>query len=267
MPGVGAETRDNAEVGNPIVSPSVCAKAVLAQSLLRRTNAARSTATAIQPAPARLRRSRSAALFVVGALLLAGCGIGSDSINVDSPTLATNVEGAEPDSNAADGGSERIIAPDFEVDLEPGQDPDDVLGPNGPGDESTDDDQPESPGGAILTLCPALEAVISQTSGADLTDELEALRAGTPTDLHDKLDEVMADPTRVDLAGIEALDTFYLAACSAPLSAGALQVAAACGGGIQPTSVLETIEALGGLCFDDDGQWLSCVSGLPVEQS
>lgn len=206
-------------------------------------------------------------MVLAGSILAAACGGGSDTIEVDSPTLATNVEGAEPDSNAADDGAERIIAPDFEVDLEPGQDPDDVLDADGTGRESVDDDQPDAPEDAILTLCPAVEAVISQMTGDSLADELDVLLSGTPADLHDKLSEVMAEPTRPDIADTEALDGFFLSACSAPLSSGSIQVAAACGGGVQDGCVPATIETFGGLCFDDSGLWLSCVSGLPAAQS
>jgi len=206
-------------------------------------------------------------MVLAGSILAAACGVGASTINVDSPTLATNVQGAEPDSSAVDDGPERVIAPDFEIDLKPGQDPDDVLAADGADNGSADEDQPDSPEDAILTLCPTVEAVISQTTGDSLADELDILRSGTPSDLHDKLSEIMAEPTRTDIVGTETLDSFLLSACSAPLSSGSIQVAAACGRDVQNECVLATIETLGGLCFDDNGLWLSCVSGLPAVQS
>lgn len=190
-------------------------------------------------------------LAAVLALVLAvsGCG-GDDDIVVDD---------ARETSTGADGGPETIQAPDFEVELEPGQDPDDVLAEPTP-------TSPPSPEDAIAVLCPAVEAVIADTaSDADR----QTIRTATPTEWTDLVAD-LGDPTgRSTDPTFAPLDRWFFDTCSVPLFATVDQLAAGCGD--EPGCRGERIEnELGGLCVDDDAggggyRLLSCVSGLPID--
>lgn len=213
------------------------------------------------------------ALLVATSALAASCSLGDNAITIDSPQLVTDVEAATARAGVVDGGGETIVAPDFELRLEPGEDPDQVLD-LGLGDLEVDEEgnvivpEPtvvDAPPDAILSLCPAAAAVITGVTGNGSDDELEVLLAGTPEALHSTLRSVVADPTNADLGGTDELDGFFVGACSTPLHAGALQLAARCAGTTDPTGCrASTVDDLGGLCFDDDRVLLSCISGLPA---
>ena len=160
--------------------------------------------------------------------------------------------------NGSDGGAETILAPDFEVELEPGQDPDEVLA--GPTPTS-----PPAPDDAIGVLCPAAQAVIAGT-GTDA--DVAAVRSAAPSEWAGLLAD-LGDPVgRSAEPAVAGLDRWLYDACSFPLFASIDQLAAGC---TEPGCRADRIDGeLGGLCVDDGGdagspyRLLSCVSGLPA---
>lgn len=165
---------------------------------------------------------------------------------------------ARESSNEADGGVEIIQAPDFEVELEPGQDPDEVLA--GPTPTS-----PPAPENAIGLLCPAAQAVVAGTA---TEADVAAVTAAAPSDWTSLLGDLQDPVGRSADPAVAGLDRWLYDACSFPLFAAIDQLAAGC---TDPGCRAVRIEdELGGLCVDDGGteptpyRLLSCVSGLPA---
>lgn len=169
------------------------------------------------------------------------------------------VDEAREASTGADGGTETIQAPDFEVELEPGQDPDDVLA--GPTPTS-----PPGPADAIAVLCPAVEALVADT--ADDADR-DAIRAATPPEWADLVADLRDPSGRSTDPAIAPLDRWFFDTCSLPLFAAVDQLGAGCGD--VPGCRGDRVDnELGGLCLDDEAdgggyRLLSCVSGLPID--
>lgn len=182
------------------------------------------------------------------AALATACG-GSDVL----------VDQARESSISADDGAETIQAPDFEVALEPGQDPDAVFADPTP-------TSPPPPDNAIGVLCPSVQAAIA---GVATEADFAAISAATPGEWSSLLDD-LGDPVgRASDAAVAPLDRWFYETCSFPLFATVDQLAAGCDGSACRAERIET--ELGGLCVDDLGdepdryRLLSCVSGLPVD--
>lgn len=216
-----------------------------------------------------MQHRRTAAAAVVVALVVSAC---SSSVVVSNPQVAegggeATVGGTDATDTGGDGDDgETILAPDFELELEPGQDPEEILGTDGgpaDGEASEDADALEAPDDAIFGLCPAIEAVTARTSAWDL----DALLAEAPAELHTAIRTLAVDPTGAAVADPAPLDAWSTAACSVPLVAAARQLSAACpgSGDAAAACVRSTVDQLGGLCFDEDDVLLSCVSGLPAQ--
>ncbi len=185
-------------------------------------------------------------------LLLVVAACSSDDVVVDEAREA---------SLQSDGGPETIEAPDFELELEPGQDPDEVLTQPGP-------TPPPAPGDALAVLCPSVEALVA---GLGTDADVAVVQAAVPERWRSLVDDI-ADPVgRGDDPAVADLDAWFYDSCSVPLFSGTDQIGTGCGDRSCRADRVE-IE-LGGICFDDGGvgpdggrgfRLLSCVSGLPI---
>ncbi len=233
--------------------------------------------------------TRITRLLVAAVLALVGAGCSSEPIVVQGGRVAPPEEvQAQLDELAPE--PETILAPDFELQLEPGQDPDEILDfgfdeldlDDLEGDEpSLDVGSPEGPDDAIVSLCPAVARLVGDDAGESAGDEVDALTRATPDPWRAQLESIdatafdpAAPPPEIDVAG---LDGYYYDTCSVPLFAGATQLRAGCvgvsaGADGRSCSRARVEDELGGLCFDEAapaGQTrvfvlLSCVSGLPA---
>jgi hypothetical protein len=208
-------------------------------------------------------------------LVIAGsCSITGDETTVDTPRLGGVDEVGDlalATDTEVDDGAETIVAPDFELELKPGQDPDDFLGSNNTDSSDIDPSNdgtptPARPPDALLALCPAVAAVVAAGGVADADARLAVMLEDTPADLHEA---VAATATGSGLAnsGQQAqVDRYFSDLCSIPLHAAFEQLRTACGTTDSTGASCRdrVISALGGLCFDDDNVMLSCVSGLPA---
>ncbi len=229
------------------------------------------TVTGLVPDPVQTSSSlRLGALIIFAVLAVAGCSA-SVSSSAKDPVLVDASEALElPLSDGLDEGPERIVAPDFEVELQPGQDVDDVLGPHiatdGDGETVADQAIGPRPDDAILSLCPAVESIIMSGS-VSLTDvRLQTILDDTPAELHAV---VIAITTGGDPgASTAALDGHFVSVCSVPLHAAYRQLDELCEASTEPVAACRAgiVDRLGGLCFDDAHALLSCVSGLPASE-
>ncbi len=216
-------------------------------------------------------------LALMVATAMVGLACSSDPIVVQSARIEPPAEmGFESDEQER----ETISAPDFELELEPGQEADQVL--DFGFDEldldaaGTGSDEPTSaidrPGDAIVSLCPALGMLLIETPSAEA---LAVLQDDTPEPWAEQLADVdpatfvpSEPPSGLEVGG---LDAYYYDACSIPLFTAAAELDADCDGGTEGC-VRDRIAELGGLCFDEADPeggtrtfvLLSCVSGLPA---
>ena len=182
------------------------------------------------------------------ALFSMACG-GSDVV----------VDQARETSDPSDGGAEVLQAPDFEVELAPGQDPEEVLVAPTP-------TSPPAPENAIGVLCPSVQAVIA---GAAVEADLAAIASATPSEWATLLTGLDDPVGRGSDVAIAELDRWLYETCSFPLFATIDQLATGCDDAACRGERID--KELGGLCVDDQGseparyRLLSCVSGLPVD--
>lgn len=191
-------------------------------------------------------------VVTISILVGAACSSGGDGVVVDAPR--------DGDLAGADGGSETVEGPGFEVELQPGEDPDDVIAEGGAPAPTT----PPAPDDALAGLCPSLESVVTGTATDAERDEVQ--RAAPDEWASDLAD--LSDPAAlIAIPSAAAIDRFFYESCSVPLLQGALLVGSGCADRDCRTA---RVDELGGLCFDDDGagtnpyRLLSCVSGLPA---
>lgn len=183
------------------------------------------------------------------ALVLGAACAGTNGVIVDHAREA---------STGSDGGAETIQAPDFEIELEPGQDPDEIL-------DAADATVPAAPDDAIAVLCPAVQAVVAGTA---TRADIESITSAVPTDWTPLLAD-LADPVgRGADPAVAEVDRWFYATCSFPLFATVDRLADGCDDAACRADRID--DELGGLCVDDRGpepdryRLLSCVSGLPV---
>ena len=195
---------------------------------------------------------RTSAAVAVALVLVLTAGCSDDDVVVDE---------ARETSAGSDGGTETIESPEFQLELEPGQDPDEVLAQAGA-------TPPPGPDDALAVLCPSVEALVAGT-GTDA--DVGVVQAAVPDQWRSLVDDI-ADPVgRSADPSVAPLDGWFYDTCSVPLFSGADQVGSGCA---DPACRAERVQTeLGGVCFDDDGigpdggrgfRLLSCISGLPA---